>query len=209
MNKLILSIPALFITLSVFSQTTRNDVLQGLEKDQNVIIPGTTATVKNATRLFKDKDDLTSVIMVIPGESVVDVLAADTVFLNVDYEGNKGYIYARHADLIKSEVPAGNNDKTVYERKETAVNSAIPAERTITTRYDYLINKYGRSLAGKINDGKIWKGMRSEMVKDSWGSPKKINRLISNNVVREDWYYNNTRLLFQNSVLVEWFRVKD
>ena len=209
MNKMILSISALFISLSVFSQTTRNEVLQGLEIDQKAVPQGTTATVKNATRLFKDKDDLTSVILVIPAASVVDVMAADTVFLNVAYDGNEGYIYARHADLIKPAVSERYTSRAVSERNENAVNTGTPAERPRITRYDYLENKYGHSLAQKIYDGKIWKGMRSEMVKDSWGSPKKINKVISNNVVKEDWYYNSTRLFFQNSVLVDWTRVRD
>jgi len=50
--------------------------------------------------------------------------------------------------------------------------------------------------------------MHSQLVKDSWGSPNKINRVISGNIVKEDWIYGKTWLYFQNSTLAEWGAVK-
>jgi hypothetical protein len=64
-------------------------------------------------------------------------------------------------------------------------------------------------MAARLYEGKIWKGMNAQMVKDSWGSPKKINRVISGNIVKEDWFYNNTWLHFQNSTLADWGPAKD
>ena len=51
-------------------------------------------------------------------------------------------------------------------------------------------------MAARIIAGKIWKGMNSEMVKDSWGNPEKINRIISGNVIKEEWIYQKHLALF-------------
>ena len=39
------------------------------------------------------------------------------------------------------------------------------------------------------------------MVKDSWGSPQKINRVINGNVIKEEWIFNNTWLYIENNML--------
>jgi hypothetical protein len=52
--------------------------------------------------------------------------------------------------------------------------------------------------------GKVWRGMLSEMVRDSWGEPQKINRVISGNTVKEEWIFRNTWLYIENNYLVEW-----
>ena len=51
--------------------------------------------------------------------------------------------------------------------------------------------------------------MNPEMVKDSWGSPRKINRIINDNTVREEWTYSKTTLYFQNAALRDWGPFKD
>jgi hypothetical protein len=76
------------------------------------------------------------------------------------------------------------------------------------TRYSYLENKYGTNMASRLITGKIWKGMNSDMVKDSWGMAEKINRIISGNVVKEEWIFKNTWLYFENNTLLEWGPVK-
>jgi hypothetical protein len=58
--------------------------------------------------------------------------------------------------------------------------------------------------AARLNAGKIWKGMSSEMVKDSWGKAEKVNRVINGNVINEEWIYKNSWLYFENNTLVEW-----
>ncbi len=205
MKKLIFLGTFLFIIAFAYPQVTKTDVLQDFEKNQAAeqqIV--TTATLRSASRLFKDKDDLTSVIMVIPQDSVVDVLGSDSTFIHVVFEGNEGYIYARHAEINKPviiQLPAVQPEKYSQESR--------PVQKQKISRYEYLENKYGPSMAGRLYEGKIWKGMSAQMVKDSWGSPKKINRVISGNIVKEEWFYDNTWLHFQNSTLAGWGPVKD
>jgi hypothetical protein len=63
-------------------------------------------------------------------------------------------------------------------------------------------------MAARLNAGKIWKGMTAEMVNDSWGTADKINRIISGNVVKEEWIYRTTWLYFENNTLLEWGPVR-
>jgi hypothetical protein len=46
------------------------------------------------------------------------------------------------------------------------------------------------------------------MVNDTWGSPQKINRVISGNTVKEEWIYKNTWLYIEDDILREWGPVK-
>ena len=204
MKKLLSSALLLIVFTSLKSQETKTDVLQGLENkqvaDQNTLVP---AIIKSATRLFRDKEDLTSVILVVPKDSIVFVISSDDTFLLVDYIGNEGFIYAQHAELFKPDPEA---QPPAAEATTNPV--AKPVQEQKISRYTYLENKYGSSMAARIYSGKIWKGMNAQMVRDSWGSPKKIDRVISGNVVKEKWFYNNTWLNFQNSTLTDWGPVK-
>ena len=72
---------------NVNAQETRSRILEDLERNKTTnqeIQSAYTATIKSATRLFEDKNDLTSVITVIPSVSEVDVLGADSTYLRVD-----------------------------------------------------------------------------------------------------------------------------
>ena len=96
--------PALFHAglISVNAQTDKSDLLESLEASQNISQDVTaTATVKSSTRLFKTKDDLTSVILIIPSGSVVTVLGSDSTYFIVIFEENEGYIFRKHAVIDK------------------------------------------------------------------------------------------------------------
>lgn len=208
MKKLIISAFLTGLFISGYPQTGRSDVLQDLEKPQHSYQNnGITAEIKSSTRLFKDKDDLTSVMVVIPADSVVSLIGSDDTFLHVAYHGMEGYIYSRHAE-VKSPVAVTSPDPKPM-RQEMSEDQQVSSQRPVQqrqkiSRYQFLEGKYGSSLAKRLYSGKIWKGMTPEMVKDSWGSPKKINRVINGNNVREEWIYNSTWLYIQNDVLVKW-----
>ncbi len=203
MKRIFLSPLLILIFISAGAQVNKTDVLQNLEcaqsGNQNFI---GTAILKSASRLFKDKDDLTSVIMVVPQDSVADVLNADSTFLHVVYEGNEGYIESRHAELRRSPIAA----PSVMQQQaiQGPDNAGYQQSKPKMTRFEYLERKYGSSMAEKLYAGKIWRGMNSQLVSDSWGSPKKINRVISGNIVKEEWIYRDTWLFFQNNTLTDW-----
>lgn len=190
--------------ISGTAQASRADLLQNLERvqqsNQDVI---TTATLKSASRLFGEKDDLTSVIMVVPADSVVTVLGSDSTYLHVTFQDADGYIYKKDAVINQTPVVI-----TQPARPQQQVQYNQPVENQQENRFSYLENKYGSNMAARLMAGKIWKGMNSEMVNDSWGTAQKINRVISGNVIKEEWIYRNTWLYFENNVLVDWGPVK-
>jgi hypothetical protein len=196
----------LFITLLIIgaiplkAQTNKADQLQTLEQNQSANQNVTaTATLKSSSRLFGTKDDLTSVILIIPADSIVSVLDSDSTYLHVVFEGNEGYIFRRHAVLDNITVNTPQTIRSQPEAKETQ-----PVQEQQQSRFSYLENKYGSNMAARLIAGKIWKGMNAEMANDSWGTAEKINRIISGNVVKEEWIFKNTWLYFENNTLVEW-----
>ena len=209
MKKLIFPALLLIGALTIRAQSDKADLLQNLESNQpaNQDITNT-ATLKSSSRLFRTKEDLTSVIQIIPSGSVVSVLGSDSTYLHVTFEKNEGYIFKRHAVIDTEPV---NFSEMV--KKETVVHEEQPVqqpqkEQQPMSRLSFLESKYGSSMAARLNSGKIWKGMNSEMVKDSWGTAQKINRVISGNIIKEEWIYNSTWLYFENNTLLEWGAIK-
>jgi hypothetical protein len=196
MKKLIISFLSFFLISVVYAQNNRATVLQDLETAQPASQETTlTATLKSASRLFGEKNDLTTVILIIPSGSVVDVLDSDSTYLHVVFDNNEGYIFKRQAVI---------NESPIAQKPVAAQAEPQPVVSSQESRFTRLENKYGTSMAAKLISGKIWKGMSSEMVSDSWGTPQKINRVISGNTVKEEWIYKNTWLYIQDDVLENW-----
>ena len=208
MEKLFSLLLLLSLAFSVPAQDNRSVILQDLEKNQatnqNVT---SSATLKSASRLFADKNDLTSVILVIPSGSEVEVLGADSTYLHVVFDENEGYILRRHA--VMNEVSVASRTSS---QSQTAEQEAVPQQeqqqqqqpQQKVSRFTYLENKYGTDMASKLIQGKVWKGMTAEMVRDSWGKPLKINRVITSNTIKEEWIYKSSWLYIENDVLRDW-----
>jgi len=155
MKKLIFS--ALFLSLAFIAQaqTKKTDVLQNLEKTNPAAQEGTvTATITSATRLFGAKDDLTTVIQIIPEGSTVSVLGSDSTYLHVVFEENDGYIFKRHAVIDKVQ-----SEKSKTNQISTFVEAEPPVQAQQASHFTYLENKYGTTMAARLSAGKIWKGM--------------------------------------------------
>lgn len=203
-KKIILTI--IFVTIvTICRQNSRAESVQvyfGSDTGQQE--KKVTATMTSSSRLFKSPDDLTSVILIIPRGSRVDVLAADSTFFIVSFEGNDGFIYKRHAVIDETAGQAEADDN----RKEEVIPADKEPVKKPESRFSYLENKYGSSIAARIYEGKIWKGMNAEMIKDSWGRAERINREINGNTVREEWLYKTTRLYLENNTLMGWGPVR-
>jgi hypothetical protein len=200
MKKVLILFILLLAGLTVNAQDNRVNILQDLEKGQPAVKDvSATATLKSSSRLFGAKDDLTSVILIIPSGSEVAVIDSDSTYLHVTFEENEGYILKRHAIFNKSlaaPTPAVPQQQVSQEEQ--------PVQEQQMSRFSYLENKYGSDIAARLSAGKIWKGMNTEMVRDSWGKATKINRVISGNTVKEEWIFKNTWLYFEDNSLVEW-----
>jgi len=189
----------------MFPATGNARITQRPEVSVNQQKPST-ASVNFSTRLFKDRDDLTSVIVVVPSGSMVEIIDTADTFLHVRYEGTEGYIMMRHASPVAIPV-ASPSIPAVDEADDTA--SEPQGITGSYTRLAYLTDKYGDSTGKKIYERKLWKGMTGEMIIDSWGNPLKISRIISGNNVREEWSYNRTWLFLSNDRLTEWGPAKE
>ena len=77
----------------------------------------------------------------------------------------------------------------VDERHEL-IRGIIPMSEEYDTRFKDLIKKYGSKNADRILSGKIWIGMTTAMLKDSWGDPAQINRTVTKYSVHEQWVYS-------------------
>jgi hypothetical protein len=163
-------------------------------KDQNI-----TATLKSSSRLFSVKDDMTSVIVIIPAGSTVKVVDSDSTYMHVTYEENDGYIFSKTAIIDKNPV---NIARMIQNQPQPDAQQSVKEQPL--SRFSYLEKKYGTTMAARLYSGKIWKGMNSEMVKDSWGTSEKINREVNGNVIKEEWLYKTTWLYFENNTLIEW-----
>ena len=202
--------PLIFCLLVIFpimayAQVDRSDVLRKMESNRSENqIRADSAIIKSPARLFAEEENLASVIMIIPEGSTVEVLGSDDTYLHVIYEGNEGYVYLNQAEIyrpVKRLVPV--------ERQQQQARQEVPVRpRQQGDRLSYLENKYGVRIGRLLYEGKAWKGMTAEMVKDSWGSPRKIDRTISGNIIKEQWFYRDTWLYIQNNVLAEWGRIK-
>lgn len=206
---------AALMVLTSNAQSGRENVLRDLEQGQGMQAEqqsSPTATLKSAARLFGAKDDLTTVIMIIPsGETVSVIDSSDSTYYRIQYADAEGFILKRQAVMDITPANTENNIRPERSSQNTVteeVEGARPVQESTISRFAYLENKYGTSIATRINSGKIWKGMNGEMVRDSWGNPNKINRVINSNTVKEEWTYKSTMLYFENNKLIDWGPVK-
>ncbi len=204
MKKIFILLVIASISVPLLTQYSRADILQNLEKPAYPQDQVLTATLKQASRLFGEKDDLTSVIAVLPAGTSVTVTGSDSDYYKVSWEDTEGFIFKQHAEL--STVSAATQSPRQDQVNEGPVRKEEPVSEM--SRFEYLQKKYGPRVAAQINAGKIWKGMTTQMVQDSWGNPRKINRSISGNFVKEEWIYVNTWLYIENNTLIDWGPIK-
>jgi hypothetical protein len=177
---------------------------------------------KGAVRLFADKDDLTSVLEILPDGTVVEAISADTLFTLIRLGDVQGYIKSDRLTaalpVVTSSSPAVQpvQEEVVLQPVPGSAREAAPVQpvsdaqyrQVPTERFQVLIDKYGTDLAKKIYQHKVWKGITSEMARDSWGKPTQINRMYVDTTVDEEWIYSRSYLYFRDGVLIEWGPVK-
>jgi hypothetical protein len=160
------------------------------------------AKTTSAIRLFGDKDDLASVLTIIPAGSYVDIVNPDTTsgYMLVLFNDQQGFAQARQLNF--------NLTREEINKTTIPVETSVQSRPAPASRYDRLIMKYGSQLGKLLYQNKIWKGISSDMALDSWGKPLKINLTYNDNTREEEWIYSKKWLLFRDNVLVSWGPVK-
>lgn len=194
-------------------QQNRTEALEQLEQggqiQQQQPKKGVT---KGALRLFGEKNDLTTVILLVPNGAEVEIIATDEDYLLVRYEDYTGFLVADKvqtvalADTVQQQVVQQQAVQQQVLKQEVVQKQAAQQEYRMNAgnRMTYLEHKYGKDIATRIYEGKIWKGMTTAMVSDAWGEPDRTNRVVVNNIVKEEWIYRSTWLLMEQGKLTEW-----
>ena len=157
------------------------------------------ATTKSVARLYGDKGNASSVIAYIKADTTLDVLVVEEDYLKVIYGDSEGWIDTEKATLRNPE----GEILQVGEQAEQAIQQQQPVDRK-----EMLINKYGSKTGIAIYEHKIWKGMKNDMVFDSWGKPLRVDRIIKGSNIQERWIYTESYVIFDDDVLVEWGPVR-
>jgi hypothetical protein len=163
---------------------------------------------KGALRLFGERDDLTTVIMIVPNGAEVDVLRNDGDYLLVKYKDSEGFLLTDKVAVMQTAQPVVQQqvEREVQQQQQPQQQDRreLTQQEQQINRMTYLEHKYGRSIANRIYAGKIWKGMTTDMVKDAWGEPDRVNRVVVSSVVKEEMIYRGTWLLMEQGKLMEW-----
>lgn len=145
---------------------------------------------ESTARFFRDMENMSSVIQMIPKDVEVQVFEPIGDYYSAYYDGSYGF-------LPISKVKPVNFDPEIFKIKpETLADKQ--------DKYTFLIEKYGQADADQILARKIWKGMTKDMILDSWGKPKQIDRYIGGASIKEEWNYNNKVLFIRDGKLVGW-----
>jgi hypothetical protein len=184
------------------------------------------ATTKGAVRLFGDKDDLTSVLTLIPDGSTVEVVTADSVYTRILFEGMDGFVRSDRLGEILPEAapvtvqmmppadrPTDQQPQPQYQQGQPQYRQEqpLPEEEQYyapANRWEALVDKYGTDIGKRLYQHKVWKGISSDMARDSWGKPVQINRMYVDQSVEEEWIYSKKYLYFRDGILVDWGPVK-
>ena len=175
------------------------------------------ATIKGSPRLFGDKDDLTSVIMIIPEGSTVEVVTPDSLFTLVRFEGTEGYVKSERlgapgevavAAPAQAAQPVAAGQPAASQSQQPQPQAGVQEYSTPEDRYQMLVSKYGTDIGKRLYQHKVWKGITSDMARDSWGKPVQINRMFVDQSVDEEWIYSKKYLYFRDGILIEWGPVK-
>ena len=114
-------------------------------------------------------------------------------------------LYYTATSLLVSEKSILEQKKWSKEQEEIRLEQNKQRQEYHRKRLINLENKYGSKIAKDIINGTIWIGMSDEMATESIGNPRKVNRTVTQYVVKEQWVYNSgVYLYFENGILTAW-----
>ncbi len=117
---------------------------------------------------------------------------------------------------IKLKKVSLKNKAELLEEKASLQNDLITMTRkveeleaSITVAWPkYLSKKCGNIDGGNLAMGRIWKGMKKEMMLDIWGKPDKQHTDRFSYGVFTQYYYGKITYYFKNGILTDWEEVE-
>jgi hypothetical protein len=158
--------------------------------------------------IYKDDYPAMSELCKIQGGQYViyqDVLGDKFQIFKVKYDNNIGITYrdnlrnSKEYAAYKKELAKREEQRIAGEKTEEKAKKAAE-----TKSKNDLIKKYGQTKGKLVYEKKIALGMTKEMVIDSWGEPKDINRTVGSWGIHEQWVYGSAYLYFENGILTSW-----
>lgn len=129
---------------------------------------------------------------------------------------NNTKIFAQ-SNLSPDQIKSQSDSLRVYkEHLKRLIDSLKKDLDTLTKHRDYLdekikleyeklyISKYGRENGTMVANGRIWKGMTENMLKDSWGKPDKVNTDKFNYGTFTQYTYGDITFFFRDKILIDW-----
>lgn len=160
----------------------RLNYLKNKNKKYNLTSQDYTKTLTRTKAKIKDEPSFSGdVIGYIPNNKVIKVYDYYNNYWLVEKDSIKGYTNELYITV--------NIDMKKIKKKHDKIE---------------IKEKYGKAIADKIYNQKIWKGMTTEMAKLSIGRPMKINKSTGSWGVNEQWVYKNKYLYFENGKLTSW-----
>lgn len=199
MKRAIIAVIAISVSVMVAgAQQNSLGTLERLENGSQVQQEPVKGITKGGVRLYKEMGDLTSVIRIIPANTEIEIISNQGDYLQVKDLDNIGYVETAKITINQATPPV----------QQQAVQQQVVQQEVVQQQPDnrmtYLETKYGKSIAARIYAGKIWKGMTTEMVKDSWGEPDRVNNVVVKSVQMQEMVYRSTWLLMEKGLLKEW-----
>ena len=121
------------------------------------------------------------------------------------YNNEIGYINDMYLD--KNSFPKELNDYIKLAKDVANQSYLIKKNKKKKNRREQLEKKYGKLYSRFIFRGSIKIGMTQQMVKESIGSPKDINKSVYSFGVHEQWVYSHNKyeyLYFEDGILTSW-----
>ena len=218
--KMIVIIPTLCFTLLAQQKNPSTENSANNLSDYGEVPINETGVIKSLMgRITKtEKFDSSIRIKLERGDSVFIVsYLPNCSSCNVTYQRINGYIEDEKIsspfldqirDSIKKEIALKRiknigDAKTIKLPKEVTDDSLRLIEKQKFVKD--IFKKYGKKWGKLVSEKKIMIGMTKEMVLDSWGKPKDINRTVGEWGVHEQWIYSlDTYLYFENGKLTSW-----
>lgn len=164
------------------------------------------------TLLYDKPDGINSIMPVKRGDKVKAVEILENHY-KVYFSGVYGYVlksgFKSEAEVIEKNEKELEIEKQKMIREQERIERVkqLEQQRKLSeeNRKKELIIKYGHADGTKIFQGYIWIGMTKEMVLESWGEPKDINRSVGSWGVHEQWiYYGDKYVYIENGKLASW-----